>query len=109
MDELQGRVLQMASGRKSQNQKPLKEYVILLPNGRQIRQKAHDWSEVTAEAEDSVSALCIAFYVDKHRVLSIPWDHKISVMDAEYCDVDAAIAALKAPTPRKPARKKKEA
>jgi hypothetical protein len=80
--------------------KPLREFIILLPNGKVFEQKAHDFAEITTETDDATATLCLAFYVDQQRVLALPFDPDMVIMDKAHTDV-AAVQAAYAKTPRK--------
>jgi hypothetical protein len=92
---MEPRVLPFSPSKKKE--KPLREFCILLPNGKTFEQKAHDFSEITMESEDATATLCLAFYIDQQRVLALPYNPEMVIMDKAHTDVTAVMAAYKKP------------
>ena len=92
----------LAFNQQKKKEKPLREFLILLPNGKSFEQKAHDFAEITQETDDTTATLCLAFYIDNQRVLALPFDPEMIIMDKSHTDVAGVTAAYK-----KPSRKRK--
>jgi hypothetical protein len=80
--------------------KPLREFLVLLPNGKSFEQTAHDFAEITQETDDTTATLSLVFYVNQQRVLALPFDPEMIIMDKSHTDVAGVTAAYKKP-PRK--------
>lgn len=92
---MEPRVLSFNTQKKKE--KPLREFCVLLPNGKTFEQRAHDFNEITMESEESTATLCLAFYIDNQRVLALPYDPEMVIMDKAHTDVQAVMAAYKKP------------